>query len=213
MPIYTCPRCGGKDGYTKWIHELRADGFSRAPTGPKTQKFRNVDIVITACKSCGEEMEEEYTPAEIEEENRILVEQKIEYFKVLKRVARIFGYILISLGIYVFIVTGVPIISDDRTDFILPWMFWTLAFGISGVFLTRKNRKTYVGVWIVSTGKKTDEYRLLLGEFAKNEKRLNTMMGYIETGMPFNTTGSIKPEEAIQFGARLNNLGAKVLIG
>jgi hypothetical protein len=215
VPIYTCPRCGGKDGYTKRTHELRADGLKRTTvmSWEKTQKLKNVDLVITACRSCGEEMEEQFTPAEIEQKNQITVEQTIESMKVGKRVYRIIGYVLISLSAYIFIIFGLDVIADGRTDFILPGMFWTLAFGISGILLIRKYRKSLVSVWIISPGKTTNEYRTLLAEFAKNEKQLSSMIGFIETNTPFNASGLINPEEASQFGERLGRLGAKVLIG
>ena len=215
MPIYTCPRCGGKDGYTKRSHELRADGLKRTSvmSWEKTQKLKSIDLVITACRSCGEEMEEEFTPAEIEQKNQITVEQTIESAKLGKRVYRIVGYVLIFLATYIFIISGIDVIADDRTDFILPMMFWTLAFGISGILLIRKYRKSLVSVWIISPGKATDELRTLLTEFAKNEKQLSAMIGLIETGTPFNASGLINSEEASQFGERLSRLGAKVLIG
>jgi len=215
VPIYTCPRCGGKDGYTKRTVELRADGLKRTTvmSWEKTQKLKNVDLVITACRSCGEEMEGEFTPAEIEQNNQITVEQTIESLKWGKRVYRIVGYVLISLATYFFVVYGVDIIADDRTDFILPMIFSTLAFGIPGILLIRKYRKSLVSVWIISPGKTTNEYRTLLAEFAKNEKQLSSMIGFIETSTPFNASGLINPEEASQFGERLGRLGAKVLIG
>ena len=213
MPIYTCPRCGGKDGYTKRTHELRADGFSRAPTGPKAQKFLNIDRVFAACKACGEEMEVEFTPAEIEQNNHSIIQQAIESSKSGKRLYRIVGYVLICLATYIFVILGINIIADDRTDFILPMMFWTLAFGISGILLIRKHRKSLVSVWIISPGMTTKEYRMLLAEFAKNEKQLSSMMGFIETSTPFNASGLINPEDANQFGERLSRLGAKIIIG
>jgi len=213
MPIYTCPRCGGKEGYTKRIHELHADGFSRAPTGPKAQKFKNVDLVITACKSCGEEMEEEFTPSEIEENNENAVEQTIASSTLGRRIYRIAGYVLGLLSAWVFIILGISIITENRTDFILPMLFWTLVLGMPGIFLVRRNRKTLVAVWMISPGTKASDYRSLLSEFAKDEDQLNTMLGYIETVTPFNTSGLIEPEEARKLGQRLESLGAKVRIG
>lgn len=215
MPIYTCPRCGGKDGYTKRTHELRADGLKRTTvmSWEKTQKLKNIDLVITACRSCGEEMEEEFTPAEIEQKNQITVEQAIESAKLWSRVYRIVGYVLIFLATYIFVISGIDVIADDRTDFILPMMFWTLAFGISGILLIRKYRKSLVSVWIISPGKTTNELRTLFTEFAKNKKQLSSIIGFIETSTPFNASGLINPEAANQFGERLSRLGAKVLIG
>jgi hypothetical protein len=179
----------------------------------KTQKLKNIDLVITACRSCGEEMEEEFTPAEIEQKNQITVEQTIESAKLYRRVYRIVGYVLIFLATYIFVISGIDVIADDRTDFILPMMFWTLAFGISGILLIRKYRKSLVSVWIISPGKTTNELRTLFTEFAKNEKQLSSIIGFIETSTPFNASGLINPEEANQFGERLSRLGAKVLIG
>jgi hypothetical protein len=179
----------------------------------KTQKLKNVDLVITACRSCGEEMEEQFTPAEIEQKNQITVEQAIESMKDGKRVYRIIGYVLIFLATYIFVIPGIAVIAEDRTDYILPMLFWTLAFGIPGILLKRKYRKSLVSVWIISPGKTTNEYRTLLAEFAKNEKQLSAMIGFIETNTPFNASGLINPEEASQFGERLGRLGAKVLIG
>jgi hypothetical protein len=215
MPIYSCPRCGGKDGYTKRIHELRADGLKRTTitSWAKVQKFRNIDLVITACKSCGEEMDEEFTPAEVEENNKIIVEQTIESASLGKRIYRIVGYVLMALSAWVFVTSGVSVVTGDRTDFILPMMFWTLALGIPGIYLLRKYSKTLVAVWIVSPGKNTSEVQSLLTEFAKSDKQLSAMLGYMESNTLFNASGLIGIEQAREFGERLERLGADVRIG
>ena len=215
MPNYSCPRCGGKDGYTKRVHELRADGLKRTTitSWAKVQKFRNIDLVITACKSCGEEMEEEFTLAEINQNNQITVEQIMENLKKEKRIFRIVGYFLIVMSAWMFIISGINIITEDRTDFVLAMMFWTLAFGIPGIYLVRKYRKVLVSVWIVSPGTYRDDYRSMLSEFAKNDKQLRSMLSHIETQTPFNASGAIGIEEAREFSERLKSLGANVLIG
>jgi hypothetical protein len=213
MPIYSCPRCGGKESYKKRIHELRADGFSRAPTGPKAQKFKNVDLVINACKSCGEEMEEEFTLAEIEENNQATVEEILEGAKVGKRIYRIVGFTLTAISALVFVILGIDVTFIDDSPDLLPLIFWTLAFGIPGIHLVRKYSKVVVSVWIVSPGTNSGDYRSVLSEYAKNDKQLSSMLSYIETNTPFNASGAIGLEEAREFSERLKRLGANVMIG
>jgi hypothetical protein len=213
MPIYSCPRCGGTESYKKRIHELRADGFSRAPTGPKAQKFKNVDLVINACKSCGEEMEKEFTPAEIEAQNLNTVEEVIESSKVGKRIFRGAGYVLTALSALVFVALGIDVTLIDDTPDLLPLVFWTLAFGIPGIHLLRKYRKVLVSVWVVSAGTNNDDYISALSEFAKNKKQFNSMLSHTETNTPFNASGLIGIEDAREYGARLERLGAHVRIG
>jgi hypothetical protein len=215
MPNYRCPRCGGKDGYTKRTHELRADGLKRTTitSWAKVQKLKNVDLIFTACKSCGEEMEEEFTPDEVEENNQDMVDQTIKSRQSYTRILRIIGYVLISLSAWIFISLGNAVIAEDRTDFVLPMMFLTLAVVIPGVLLWRKNRKAVVSVWVVSSGTKTGDFRSLLSEYAEDENQLNIMVDCIETNTPFNASGLIGIEEAREYGERLQRLGAKVRIG